>query len=93
MSARIRRSVRVSNDLGLHLRAAGVLVQMAGGFACEITLERDGAGGQRANAKSIMSVLALAAGRGTALIVEAEGSDAERAVEALCALIDRGFES
>ena len=93
MNARIRRNVRVSNDLGLHLRAAGVLVQMAGGFASEITLERDGGSGQRANAKSIMSVLALAAARGTELVVEAEGTDAERAVEALCALIDRGFES
>jgi phosphotransferase system HPr-like phosphotransfer protein len=40
-----------------------------------------------------MSVLALAAARGTDLVVEAEGSDAEHAVEALCALIDRGFES
>ncbi len=93
MNPRVRRSVRVSNDLGLHLRAAGVLVQAAGRFTSEITLERDGGSGQRANAKSIMSVLALAAARGTELVVEAEGSDAERAVEALCALIDRGFES
>jgi phosphotransferase system HPr (HPr) family protein len=78
----------------LHLRAAGVLVQLAGGFKAEITLSREGAtASQRANAKSIMSVLALAAGRGTELIIEAEGADAEPAVEALSGLIARGFES
>lgn len=93
MNPRSRKSVRVSNDLGLHLRAAGILVQMAGGFASEITLERDGTSGQRANAKSIMSVLALAAARGTELVVEAEGTDAETAVASLCDLIARGFES
>jgi phosphocarrier protein HPr len=93
VNPRCRRNVRVSNDLGLHLRAAGILVQMAGGFTSEITLGRDGAAGQRANAKSIMSVLALAAARGTELTVEAEGTDAETAVEALCNLIARGFES
>jgi phosphotransferase system HPr (HPr) family protein len=70
-----------------------VLVQLAGGFTAEITLARDGPEGQRANAKSIMSVLALAAARGTDLIIEAEGADAEPAVEALCGLITRGFES
>jgi phosphocarrier protein HPr len=93
LSARAKKVVRVANDLGLHLRAAGVLVQLAGGFASEITLCREGSGAQRANAKSIMSVLALAAARGTELVVEAEGMDAEPAVEALSGLIARGFES
>lgn len=93
MSAPCKRSVRIANDLGLHLRAAGVLVQMAGGFAADITLIRESPSPQRANAKSIMSVLALAAGRGTELTVEATGADAEKAVEALCALIARGFET
>lgn len=90
MSGAATRTVRVSNDLGLHLRAAGVLVRLAGQFQSEITLER---AAQRANAKSIMSVLSLAAARGTELVVRAEGADAERAVEAVCELIERGFES
>ncbi len=81
--------VRVANDLGVHLRAAGALVQVASRFTCEIWLERpDG----RANAKSIMSVLSLAAGKGTELLVCARGSDAQAAVEAIVALIERGFE-
>ncbi len=93
MSASCKRSVRIANDLGLHLRAAGVLVQMAGGFSSEITLARETPSPQKANAKSIMSVLALAAGRGTELTVEAVGADAEKAVQALCDLIARGFEA
>ncbi len=82
------RTVEVVNDLGLHLRAAGVLVQAAGRFEAEIWLER---GEQRANAKSIMSVLSLAASRGVELRVVAEGDDAEQAVNTICAVISGGF--
>lgn len=90
MSPCATRTVRVSNDLGLHLRAAGVLVQLAGSFEAEIMIEREA---QRANAKSILSLLSLAAARGTELKVEARGPDAEPAVEAICELIARGFEA
>ncbi|MBC7794490.1 MAG: HPr family phosphocarrier protein [Clostridia bacterium] len=93
MSGPSKRSVRIVNDLGLHLRAAGVLVQVAGEFKSDIILVRATPLTQKANAKSIMSVLALAAGRGTELSLEAEGADAEQAVEALCGLISRGFET
>jgi phosphocarrier protein len=65
-------------------------VQVAGAFTSEIWLECRGA---RANAKSIMSVLSLAAARGTVLTVSAEGADAAAALDAVVALIERGFES
>lgn len=85
-----RRTVVIVNDLGVHLRAAGALVQVAGRFRSEVWLERND---MRANGKSIMSVLSLAASKGCELTVSAEGDDAEEAVSALCTLIERGFES
>jgi phosphocarrier protein len=89
MSPRAARTVRIANDLGIHLRAAGALVQVAGRFRSELWLERSGT---RANGKSIMSVLSLAAGRGVELEVIADGEDAEDAVAAVVDLIERGFE-
>ena len=82
------RRVRIANDLGVHLRAAGALVQVAGRFIAEIWLDHNGA---RANAKSIMSVLSLAASKGTELTVCASGDDAQAAVDAIVDLIERGF--
>ena len=84
------RIVEIVNDLGLHLRAAGTLVQVAGDFSAEIWLEH---GRMRANAKSIMSVLSLAAAKGVKLRITATGTDEERAIEAIAALIERGFDS
>ncbi len=84
------RTVRIQNDLGIHLRAAGLLVQVAGGFKSEILIER---GQMRANGKSIMSVLSLAASKGVELKITADGVDAEAAVAALCSLIEHGFEA
>lgn len=87
---KVSRKVSVTNDLGIHLRAAGILVQMAGQFEASIWLDR---AGERADAKSIMSVLSLAACKGVELEVLAEGPDAESAVTALHDLIEAGFES
>ncbi|MEE8409209.1 MAG: HPr family phosphocarrier protein [Myxococcota bacterium] len=88
--AHASRKVRIANDLGIHLRAAGALVQVAGRFSCEIWLERSGT---RANGKSIMSVLSLAASRGVELVVVAVGDDADDAVSAVVDLIEHGFET
>ncbi len=82
------RKVRIANDLGVHLRAAGVLVQLASQFESEIWIER---AGRRANAKSIMSVLSLAASQGTEIRISAEGADAQEAVDAVADLVERGF--
>ncbi len=83
-----RRTVLIVNDLGIHLRAAGALVQLAGTFRAEIYIEKNG---MKVNGKSIMSVLSLAASKGTEIIVSAEGEDAPQAVAAICDLIQRGF--
>ncbi len=90
MKGSLRRTVLIVNDLGIHLRAAGALVQLAGRFQAEIWIEHRE---MRVNGKSIMSVLSLAAGKGSEVIVSAEGEDAEQAVGAVCNLIERGFDT
>ena len=82
------KKVCIVNDLGLHLRAAGALVQLASRFDSDIVLRR---GSTEANAKSIMSVLSLAAGKGVELELIAQGNDAEVAIESLAQLIGAGF--
>jgi len=78
----------IVNKLGLHARAAAKLTQLASSFACEVWLSRSG---RRVNAKSIMGVMMLAAGKGSQVRVEAEGADAEAALAALLKLIAERF--
>lgn len=78
----------VTNRLGLHARASAKLTQVASRFAAEIWLTRND---RRVNAKSIMGVMMLAAGRGAALTVEAEGADAEAALAAIRELVADKF--
>jgi phosphocarrier protein len=78
----------IVNKLGLHARASAKLTQLASGFKSEVWLSRNG---RRVNAKSIMGVMMLAAGKGTTIRVEAEGQDAEAALEAIRALIADRF--
>jgi phosphocarrier protein HPr len=80
--------VTIVNKLGLHARASAKLTQMASGFASEVWLSRNG---RRVNAKSIMGVMMLAAGKGASIVVEAEGADAEAALGALRQLIADRF--
>ena len=84
------RSVTVVNRLGLHARAAAKLVRAAGAYASSVRLERAD-GGAAADAKSILSVLMLAAARGTTLRVTAERADETEALGAVCALFESGF--
>ena len=86
--ARERREDTIVNKLGLHARAAAKLVTEASGFAAEIKICK---GEQCVNAKSIMGVMMLAASRGTVIEIEAEGSDAPDALEALERLIGERF--
>jgi phosphotransferase system HPr (HPr) family protein len=86
----IERQVVITNRLGLHARAAALLVRTATTFQSAIRLERvDGTAS--ADAKSILSVLMLAAARGTQLRATADGVDEERAMSALCGLFSSGF--
>ncbi|HMM72931.1 MAG TPA: HPr family phosphocarrier protein [Rhodocyclaceae bacterium] len=83
-----KTEVEVVNKLGLHARPSAKLTQLAGKFRAEIWLSR---GQRRVNAKSIMGVMMLAAGRGTKLVVEAEGEDADEALAAIANLIADRF--
>jgi phosphocarrier protein HPr len=78
----------IVNKLGLHARASAKLTQLASSFESDIWLSRSG---RRVNAKSIMGVMMLAAGKGSKVLVEAEGADAERALAALLGLIADRF--
>ena len=78
----------IVNKLGLHARASAKLTQVASGFRSDIWLTRNG---RRVNAKSIMGVMMLAAGKGATVTVEADGEDAEAALTALRALIADRF--
>ncbi|HWP45176.1 MAG TPA: HPr family phosphocarrier protein [Blastocatellia bacterium] len=84
------RRVTISNRLGLHARAAARLVRRAGQFTSNISLEREDTG-QQADGKSILSVLLLAASRGTPIIIRAEGADEEWAVGSLVELVEQKF--
>ena len=79
----------IVNKLGLHARAAAKLTHAASSFQCEIWLSRSG---RRVNAKSIMGVMMLAAGRGAIVIIEAEGEGADTALAALQKLIADKFD-
>jgi phosphotransferase system HPr (HPr) family protein len=86
----VEERVRIINRLGLHARAAAQLVRTANGYQSRLRLERlDGSA--TADAKSILSVLMLAAARGTELLLAAEGTDEREAVHALCELFACGF--
>jgi phosphocarrier protein len=80
--------VEIVNKLGLHARAAAKLTRVAGGFAAEVFLTRNG---RRVNAKSIMGVMMLAAGKGSRITIEANGADAEGALAALARLVAERF--
>ena len=83
-------TVKVINPLGLHARAAAQLVRLAGSFRSSISLRRSDSGAS-ANAKSILSVLALAAPIGTTLIAQAEGDDEQAAFDAVIKIFADGF--
>ena len=78
----------IVNKLGLHARASAKLTQVASGFACEVWLSRNG---RRVNAKSIMGVMMLAAGKGSRVKIEAQGADADAALAAVLKLIAERF--
>ena len=78
----------IVNKLGLHARASAKLTQLASSFQSDIHLSRNG---RRVNAKSIMGVMMLAAGKGSAISIDAEGMDADAALAAIGALIAGKF--
>ena len=84
----IQTTTTISNKLGLHARASAKLTKLAGSFACQVWMSK---GERRVNAKSIMGVMMLAAGIGSTVNVETNGTDEQVAMESLLALINDKF--
>lgn len=83
-----KASTTISNKLGLHARASAKLTKLASGFSCEVWMSK---GERRVNAKSIMGVMMLAAGKGSEVQIETIGDREQDALDALLALIDDKF--
>jgi phosphocarrier protein HPr len=88
-SGKIERQVTIVNKLGLHARPAAMFVRIANKHRAEIWVEKDG---EQVNGKSIMGLMMLAAGQGSKLLISAEGSDADQAMQELESLIGRRFD-
>jgi phosphocarrier protein HPr len=84
----IKTSITISNKLGLHARASAKLTKLAGTFQSEVFMTRND---RRVNAKSIMGVMMLAAGIGSVVEFEIDGSDEQAATNALVALVNDKF--
>jgi phosphocarrier protein len=84
----LQREVEIINKLGLHARASAKLSQLATGYQSEVWLSRNG---RRVNAKSIMGVMMLAAGKGSRITIETAGPDEAEAMDALVQLIGDYF--
>ncbi len=78
----------IRNRLGLHARAAALLVKTANRFTSEILIEKDG---MEVNAKSIMGILMLAASKGSRITLKVEGKDSIQALQVLGELIENKF--
>jgi len=87
-SVLVEKKIQVVNKLGLHARPAAMLVQKASKFKSDIKLQKEDI---EANAKSILSVMMLAAEVESFVIIKAEGEDEEQAVEAIAKLFEERF--
>ena len=83
-----KAEAEIVNKLGLHARASAKLTQVADSFPCEVWMERNS---RRINAKSIMGVMMLAAGKGSSITIDCIGERAEDALTAMLALIADKF--
>lgn len=85
----ISRDVTITNSIGLHARPATFFIQKANSFKSGIWVEKDD---RKVNAKSLLGVLSLGIAKGMTITIIADGTDEKTAVDALCELIDSGFE-
>jgi phosphocarrier protein len=83
-----RRELEIINKLGLHARASAKLTQLAAKFDSDVQVTRNG---RKVNAKSIMGVMMLAAGKGAKITIEIAGPDEAEAMEAICKLVNDYF--
>ena len=80
--------VMIPNKKGLHARASAQFVRCASGFTANVRVSREG---HTVGGTSIMGLMMLAAGQGHSILIEAEGAQAREAIEALVALVAKGF--
>lgn len=85
----VSRDIEIINKLGMHARAAAKFVKLATRFDSNIDIQK---GSRRVNAKSIMGVMMLAANKGSTITIHADGSDAEKSLDALEQLINNRFD-
>jgi len=83
-----QREVEIVNKLGLHARASAKLTQLAARYQSDVQMSRNG---RKVNAKSIMGVMMLAAGKGSKVVIEIDGPDESDAMEAIVSLIGDYF--
>ncbi len=84
----LSETVTIINKLGLHARAAALFASTAGRYSSQIKV---GLNGKMVDAKSVMSLMLLAANQGTEITLEVEGRDQQEAMQAIVALIDDRF--
>ena len=85
---KVSKRLEIKNKLGLHARAAALLVQTVNRYSAEVKISKDG---QVVNGRSIMGVLILAATRGSKIQVVAKGKDADDALRAIERLVEKKF--
>lgn len=88
-ASRLARTVRVTNPEGIHARPADMIAKVANRFGCEITLTKKNL---KIDAKSILSILTLVAECGNEIVIEADGPDAQEALDNLAELFTRNFD-
>lgn len=85
----IERTIEIKNKLGLHARAAAKFVHTAARFKSDLKVRK---GDEEVDGKSILGILLLAAGRGSTIVVKADGPDERAALDAIEKLIDDKFD-
>lgn len=84
-----RKEIKIINELGIHARPAGMIANTSSRFACDIKIIKDK---MEVNAKSIMGIMTLAAGKGTVISIITNGADEVQALEALHELFLKKFD-
>ncbi|MBU2966128.1 HPr family phosphocarrier protein [Amphritea sp. 2_MG-2023] len=85
----LEKKITIINKLGLHARAAAKLINVTSSFSADIQLTKDG---RQVDGKSIMSVMMLAASKGTELSISTNGEDEQQAMDAIITLINNRFD-
>lgn len=78
----------ICNQKGLHARAAAAFVKCVSGYVSDVVVEKDG---QEVDGSSILSLMMLAASKGSTILVKAEGDDAGEAIAAISSLVNEKF--